>query len=194
MRVCSGSFTKGLKVKHSRLKGTEITISQAQAMMGNDRSSLEEGVACYPGDIIGVPNQQGLLSIGDTLYTGGKRISYTKIPSFSPEVFARCLCPSPSKAKNFNKGLDQLIAEGAVQMLRERGEEAGGGVPILAAVGPLQLEVVQSRMSTEVRARRHGRAGCRSAASVRGAPASRPWCPCARPSTCWPWGSVVPLC
>lgn len=58
VRVCSGMFTKGLKVKHSRLKGTEITISQAQAMLGNDRSSLEEGVGVYPGDIIGIPNQQ----------------------------------------------------------------------------------------------------------------------------------------
>ena len=83
------------------------------------------------------------------MYTGGSRISYAKIPSFSPEVFVRCLCPSPSAAKNFNKGLSQLIAEGAVQMLRERGEEAGGGVPVLAAVGPLQLEVVQSRMASE---------------------------------------------
>ena len=36
-----------------------------------------------------------------------------------------------------------------MQKLSERGEEAGGGVPILAAVGPLQLEVVQSRMSSE---------------------------------------------
>ena len=30
-----------------------------------------------------------------------------------------------------------------MQLLRERGDEEGGGVPILAAVGPLQLEVVQ---------------------------------------------------
>jgi len=36
-----------------------------------------------------------------------------------------------------------------VQQLRERGEEAGGGVPVLAAVGPLQLEVVASRMKPE---------------------------------------------
>ena len=149
VRVCSGSFNKGLKVKHSRLKGTEITLSQAQMIKGNERESLDESSVAYPGDIVGLPNQQGLLSIGDTIYTGKERISYAKIPSFSPEVFARCLCPSPSKAKNFNKGLGQLIEEGAVQMLRERGEEAGGGVPVLAAVGALQLEVVQSRMSLE---------------------------------------------
>lgn len=126
-----------------------MALSQAQMIKGNERASLEEDTIAYPGDIIGIPNQQGLLAIGDTIYTGSQRISYAKIPSFSPEVFARCLCPSPSQAKNFNKGLQQLIAEGAVQMLRERGEESGGGVPVLAAVGPLQLEVVQSRMSTE---------------------------------------------
>lgn len=149
VRICSGSFEKGLKVKHSRLKGTEIAISQAQMIKGNERASLDEEAVAYPGDIIGLPNQQGLLAIGDTLYTGNERISYAKIPSFSPEVFARCLCPSPSQAKNFNKGLTALIAEGAVQQLRERGDEAGGGVPVLAAVGPLQLEVVQSRMASE---------------------------------------------
>jgi len=149
VRVCSGTFKKGLKVKHARLKGTEITCSSATSLLGNDRQSFDDDMVAYPGDIIGLNNPSGLLTIGDTLYTGSKRISYTKIPSFSPEVFARCLCPSPSKAKSFNKGLEQLIAEGAVQLLRERGEEAGGGVPILAAVGPLQLEVVKSRMSAE---------------------------------------------
>ncbi|KOO35600.1 peptide chain release factor 3 [Chrysochromulina tobinii] len=149
VRVCSGTFHKGLKVKHARLKGTEITLSSATAMLGNERKPFDDEMIAFPGDIIGLNNPSGTLSIGDTLYTGGKRISFAKIPSFSPEVFARCLCPSPSKAKSFNKGLDQLIAEGAVQLLRERGEEAGGGVPILAAVGPLQLEVVQSRMQTE---------------------------------------------
>ena len=149
VRVCSGTFHKGLKVKHARLKGTEITLSSATAMLGNERKPFDDEMIAFPGDIIGLNNPSGTLSIGDTLYTGGKRISFAKIPSFSPEVFARCLCPSPSKAKSFNKGLDQLIAEGAVQLLRERGEEAGGGVPILAAVGPLQLEVVQSRMLTE---------------------------------------------
>ena len=149
VRVCSGCFKRGMKVKHSRLKGTELTLSQAQTIKGNERTSLDEDEFAYPGDIIGINNAGGNLAIGDTLYTGSQRISYQKIPSFSPEVFARCLCPSPSKSKNFNKGLDALIAEGAVQMLRERGEEAGGGVPILAAVGPLQLDVVKSRMAQE---------------------------------------------
>ena len=111
VRVCSGCFKRGIKVKHSRLKGTEITLSQAQTIKGNERASLDEDDRAYPGDIIGINNAGGNFAIGDTLYTGSTRISYAKIPAFSPEVFARCLCPSPSKSKNFNKGLDALIAE-----------------------------------------------------------------------------------
>lgn len=147
MRICSGSFTKGMKVKHSRLAGKEMILSSAQSMLGNDRTTVED--ASFPGDVIGINNPSGTLAIGDTLYTGSRRISYTKIPSFSPEVFARCVNPTPSKSKQFNKGMAQLVAEGAVQQLLERGEEEVGAVPILAAVGPLQLEVVSSRMQSE---------------------------------------------
>jgi len=147
VRICSGSFTKGMKVKHSRLAGKELILSSAQSMLGNDRTTVED--ASYPGDVIGINNPSGTLAIGDTLYTGARRISYSKIPSFSPEVFARCINPTPSKSKQFNKGLAQLVAEGAVQQLLERGEDVVGAVPILAAVGPLQLEVVSSRMESE---------------------------------------------
>merc|ERR1712137_454087 len=118
VRVCSGTFQKGLKVKHARLRGTEIILSQAQMLKGSERSSLDENAVAYPGDIIGLPNQHGNFCIGDTLYTGSSRISYAKIPSFSPEIFARCKCPAPSQQKNFNKGIEQLLAEGAVQLLR----------------------------------------------------------------------------
>ena len=66
-------------------------------------------------------------------------------------MFARCINPTPSKSKQFNKGLSQLVAEGAVQQLTERGEDgaSAGSVPILAAVGPLQLEVVAARLTNE---------------------------------------------
>jgi len=150
VRVCSGTFEPGLRVKHSRLKGKELTLSQVQSISGNDRTTLDE--ACYPGDVIGINNPSGTFAIGDTIYTGSERISYSKIPSFSPEVFALCNNPQPSKYKQFAKGLEQLLDEGAVQRLRERGDElsAGAGAqPILAAVGPLQFEVVQARMLSE---------------------------------------------
>lgn len=47
------------------------------------------------------------------------------------------------------KGVDELLEEGAVQLLYERGDE-GQQNPILAAVGQLQFEVVQYRLK-EVR-------------------------------------------
>lgn len=149
VRVCSGTFEPGLRVKHSRLKGKELTLSQVQSISGNERTTLDE--ACYPGDVIGINNPAGTFAIGDTIYTGSERISYSKIPSFSPEVFALCTNPSPSKYKQFAKGLEQLLDEGAVQRLRERGDMDGGAgaAPILAAVGPLQFEVVQSRLQSE---------------------------------------------
>lgn len=145
VRICSGRFERGMKVKHARLKGKELTLSSVQTMMANSRSTVEEA---YPGDVIGIANPAGTFAIGDTIYTGGKRISYSKIPSFSPEVFARCINTSPAKSKQFSKGISQLLDEGAVQQLRERGDQ-GGGAPIVAAVGPLQFEVVQARMMSE---------------------------------------------
>jgi peptide chain release factor 3 len=97
MRVCSGRFEKGIKVKHSRLRGQQFTIAQAQTIMGADRSTLDGW--SYPGDVVGIPFSPGQMAIGDTLYTGSRRISYAKIPSFSPEIFARCINPTPSKYK-----------------------------------------------------------------------------------------------
>ena len=79
IRVCSGAFEKGMKVKHSRLAGREMVLSAAQSIMGNERSTIEE--RAYPGDVIGINNPSGNLAIGDTLYTGSRRISYSKIPS-----------------------------------------------------------------------------------------------------------------
>ena len=73
-------------MKHSRLKGKELALSQVQGLMGNDAKTIEEA---YPGDVIGIANPAGTFAIGDTIYTGGNRISYTKIPSFSPEVCVR---------------------------------------------------------------------------------------------------------
>ena len=56
--------------------------------------------------------------------------------------------PNPSSYKALQKGIDQLLAEGAIQALRQRNDD-GGGPLILAAVGQLQFEVVQARLENE---------------------------------------------
>jgi peptide chain release factor 3 len=49
------------------------------------------------------------------------------------------------KYKQFNKGLEQLMEEGVVQVLYINGQRE----PILGAVGDLQFEVVVSRLAAE---------------------------------------------
>jgi peptide chain release factor 3 len=97
--------------------------------------------------IIGIHNAGGLMSIGDTLYTGSE-VRFKQMPSFSPEVFAYISNPNPSKYKNYRKGLSQLLEEGAVSLLRDK-DDAGNGIPLLAAVGQLQFEVVMFRLKHE---------------------------------------------
>ncbi|CAM9119892.1 unnamed protein product, partial [Heterosigma akashiwo] len=143
VRVCSGKFEKGMKVTHSRTK-KNVNLSAAQALFASDRETVE---TAYPGDIIGL-NNPGVFAIGDTIYTGNQPVKYPGIPSFSPECFSYIRNPNPSKYKNYRKGLDQLMEEGAVQLLRAYGDD-GNGNPILAAVGTLQFDVVQYRLQDE---------------------------------------------
>ncbi len=145
VRIVSGTYKKGMKVGHSRSKpGKKYNLAQAQALFGNDRESVE---VAYPGDVIGI-NNPGNFAIGDTLFTGTKKVAFPGIPSFSPEKFAYIRNPNPSTYKAFQKGVDQLLDEGAVQALRQRNDD-GGGPLILAAVGQLQFEVVQARLQNE---------------------------------------------
>eukprot|EP01038_Epipyxis_sp_PR26KG_P006879 gene6879-9425_t len=143
IRVCSGTFRKGMKVGHSRMKKT-INLSSAQSLFAQDRESIIEA---YPGDVIGIHNP-GIFAIGDTIYTGSRRVSYPGIPSFSPEKFAYIRNLNPSNYKKFQKGLSELLDEGAVQMLRDRGDDGNGNI-LLAAVGQLQFEVVEYRLQSE---------------------------------------------
>ena len=143
IRVCSGTFKKGMKVSHSRMKKS-INLSSAQSLFAQDRESITEA---FPGDVIGIHNP-GHFAIGDTIYTGGKRVAFPGIPSFSPEKFAYIRNPNPSTYKKFQKGLSELLDEGAVQMLKDRGDD-GNGTPLLAAVGQLQFEVVEYRLKNE---------------------------------------------
>ena len=103
---------------------------------------LDEG---YAGDVIGL-NNPGSFAIGDTLYVG-KRRSLPPIPTFSPELFAYLRNADTGKYKQFQKGVAELLGEGAVQVMYSR--DAIKQDPILAAVGGLQFEVVQARMKQE---------------------------------------------
>ena len=141
VRVCTGKFEKDMVVSHART-GKTVRLSRPQKLFAQDRESIEEA---YPGDVIGL-NNPGVFAIGDTIYNGQK-LEYEGIPCFSPELFSYLKNPNPSKFKQFQKGIQELREEGAVQIMYSLDEFRRE--PILAAVGQLQFEVVQFRMLSE---------------------------------------------
>jgi len=141
VRVCSGRFEKDMTVQHART-GKQIRLSRPQKIFGQDRAVVDDA---YPGDVIGL-NNPGMFSIGDTLFIG-PRVEFEGIPCFSPEIFSWLRNPNPSAFKNFRKGVNELREEGAVQILYDQDQSKRD--PILAAVGQLQLEVVQHRLASE---------------------------------------------
>ncbi|MDP2838615.1 MAG: peptide chain release factor 3, partial [Syntrophales bacterium] len=135
-RICSGKFTRGMKVFHHRI-GREIVLSNATIFMAQDRTNVEEA---WPGDIIGIHNH-GTIQIGDT-FTEGEILQFTGIPNFAPEHFRRVRVKNSLKIKQLQKGLAQLSEEGAVQVFRP----LFGNDYILGAVGILQFDVTMARL------------------------------------------------
>ncbi|HEY9686763.1 MAG TPA: peptide chain release factor 3 [Coleofasciculaceae cyanobacterium] len=141
MRVCSGQFARDMQVKHPRT-GKMIRLSHSHRLFGQDRETINEA---YAGDIVGLSSNDQF-AIGDTICVG-PTFEFEPIPSFAPETFALLRNPNPSKYKQFQKGIDQLRQEGAVQVMYFA--DAAARNPIMAAVGPLQFEVVQHRLQNE---------------------------------------------
>ncbi len=139
LRVCSGKFERGMKMKHLRIN-REIAASSVVTFMSHDRELVEEA---YAGDIIGIPNH-GNIQIGDS-FSEGEQLAFTGIPFFAPELFRSVRIKNPLKIKQLQKGLQQLGEEGAVQVFKPM----SGADLILGAVGVLQFEVVTSRLANE---------------------------------------------
>ena len=139
MRICSGVYQQGMKMRHVRL-GKDIKIADAVTFMAGDRSSVEEALA---GDIIGLHNH-GTIQIGDT-FTEGEELKFSGIPHFAPELFRRIRLKDPLKMKQLQKGLQQLSEEGSTQVFFP----LNNNDIVVGAVGVLQFEVVAYRLKDE---------------------------------------------
>ncbi len=139
VRVCSGTFQKGMKLRQVRT-GKDVKISDALTFMAASRDHV---ASAYPGDIIGLHNH-GTIRIGDT-FTQGEALQFTGIPNFAPELFRRARLRDPLKMKALQKGLAQLCEEGATQLFRP----LTNNDLILGAVGVLQFDVVAQRLKDE---------------------------------------------
>jgi peptide chain release factor 3 len=143
VRVCSGRFDRGMRLKLART-GKEVKTASAVSFLSQRREILEDA---YPGDIIGLPNR-GVLQLGDTL-TEGEMLQFTGLPFFAPEIFHMVEVADPIRNKQLRTGLQQLGEEGAIQVFRPH----QGGSLLLGAVGPLQLDVVAHRLEGEYAAK-----------------------------------------
>ncbi len=141
LRICSGKFERGMKVRHVRLE-RELRLSYANQFLARERETVEEA---YAGDIVGIIDT-GYFRIGDTV-TSGKELMFDPIPRFSPEIFGRLTIKDPLKRKTLQKGVQQLSEEGTVQLLYE--PHLGKQEPILGVVGELQFDVLIFRLNEE---------------------------------------------
>ncbi len=139
VRVCSGRFKRGMKLKHSR-SGKTLNVHNAVLFLAQDRELAEDAVA---GDIIGIPNH-GNLRIGDVL-SEGEDLHFTGIPSFAPEMLQKVRPDDPMKAKHLGRALQQLAEEGAARVIKP----SVGADWIVGVVGTLQFEVMADRIRTE---------------------------------------------
>ncbi len=144
LRICSGKFERDMVVTHQRT-GKQVRLSSSHKLFGQERETVDEA---WPGDVIGLVGHDSF-GIGDTL-TEDRSIAFDEIPRFPPEVFTYIANPNPSDSKKFRAGLEQLLQEGVVQSFAAK--NAPSGATLLAAVGPLQFEVVEYRLKAEYNA------------------------------------------
>jgi peptide chain release factor 3 len=144
LRVCSGRFERGMVVTHART-GKPFATKYVHQVFGQDRETIDEA---FPGDVIGLVNATDV-RVGDTLYESDP-VEFPAIPSFAPEFFSIARSTDTARFKQFRRGISQLDEEGVVQVLRDR--DLGDQAPILAAVGPMQFEVVVYRLENEFNA------------------------------------------
>ena len=139
VKVCSGVFHRNQQYLHVR-SGKTYKFSAPTAFMAQKKDIVEEA---YPGDIVGLPDN-GIFKIGDTL-TEGENLHFKGLPSFSPEMFKYIENTDPMKAKQLNKGIEQLMDEGVAQLFVNQFNNR----KIIGTVGQLQFEVIQYRLLHE---------------------------------------------
>ena len=139
VRVCSGQFRRGMIVTHAA-SGRPFATKYAQHLFGKEREVADEA---WPGDIVGLVNASAL-RVGDTIFEGDA-VAFPTLPIFAPEHFRVVRPADTSKHKQFRRGIDQLDHEGVIQVMRS--ELRGDQAPVLGAVGPMQFEVVEERMT-----------------------------------------------
>ena len=139
LRICSGEFSRGMKMRHCRT-GKTTRVSDAVTFLAGERELAEAAVS---GDIIGLHNH-GTIQVGDT-FSSGEDLKFRGIPNFAPELFLRIRLRDPLKWKQLQKGVTQLAEEGSVQVFMP----LGNNDLLIGAIGALQFDLVTYRLKAE---------------------------------------------
>jgi peptide chain release factor 3 len=139
VKIVSGTFERNKPYLHVR-HGKKLKFSSPNAFFAEKKEIVD---ISYPGDIVGL-HDTGNFKIGDTL-TSQEKIQFQGIPSFSPEHFRYINNADPMKAKQLNKGIDQLMDEGVAQLFTLHLNNR----KVVGTVGALQFEVIQYRLLHE---------------------------------------------
>ena len=139
MRICSGRFQRGMKLTQAAT-GKQLAINNPIFFFAQERQLAEEA---FPGDIIGIPNH-GTLRVGDTL-TEGEALKFKGLPDFAPEILSRVRLEDAMRVKQLRRALEDLAEEGVAQIFRR----IDGTEWVVGVVGPLQLDVLKSRIAAE---------------------------------------------
>jgi peptide chain release factor 3 len=139
VKIVSGTFKRNTPYWHVRLD-KKLKFAAPNAFFAEKKELVE---ISYPGDIVGL-HDTGNFKIGDTL-TQNEKLQFQGIPSFSPEHFRYINNVDPLKAKQLNKGIDQLMDEGVAQLFTLN----LNGRKVIGTVGALQFEVIQYRLLHE---------------------------------------------
>ena len=143
IKIVSGTFERNKPYLHVR-QNKNLKFSSPNAFFAEKKEIVD---ISYPGDIVGL-HDTGNFKIGDTL-TEGEVLHYKGIPSFSPEHFRYINNADPMKAKQLNKGIDQLMDEGVAQLFTLEMNNR----KVIGTVGALQFEVIQYRLEHEYAAK-----------------------------------------
>lgn len=139
IKIVSGTFERNKPYMHVRLN-KNLKFSSPNAFFAEKKEIVD---ISYPGDIVGL-HDTGNFKIGDTL-TEGELMNFKGIPSFSPEHFRYINNADPLKAKQLEKGVDQLMDEGVAQLFTLEMNNR----KVIGTVGALQYEVIQYRLEHE---------------------------------------------
>ena len=143
IKIVSGIFKRNTPYLHVR-HNKKIKFSSPNTFFAKKKEVVDES---FPGDIVGL-HDTGNFKIGDTLTTG-EEIHFKGIPSFSPEHFRFINNADPMRAKQLNKGIDQLMDEGVAQLFTLKLNRR----KVIGTVGALQFEVIQYRLEHEYTAK-----------------------------------------